>query len=261
MQTKKIKSYQLGSSLAEVMVAVGLMGGLSLAMMKLMENQNKAQKGIEAKADMNEINNEIFGYLNRYESCMATFKDQAPGQQIKKIFLKQSDFPNKPIITLGERYKSYPLKVTRLEIMTRTEEQNKKVEGVVVPNTSPGEGTATLLVEFTKTSKMQSIGAAVVQKTFFIQGRFYMSYYHRGCNHKQLVDACKADLSENSSKGGTSSELVGLCTPNSEEGDEYGSCFAGLGGCGDDQVLTDECRVYGSDFPLQECMTNDQLTK
>ncbi len=61
-----------GFSLAEVMVAAGLIGALSLVMMKLTENQAVTQKRAESSFEINTISNIISQNLLVTEACSAT---------------------------------------------------------------------------------------------------------------------------------------------------------------------------------------------
>ena len=64
---------QKGFTLLEIMVAVGLMGALSLAGMQLFKNQTAAQRNVEANYEVVAILNQIRSVLNRTENCTRTF--------------------------------------------------------------------------------------------------------------------------------------------------------------------------------------------
>lgn len=63
---------QSGFSLMEIMIAAALMGGLALAVAKLMQDQSKAVKTIESRAEYNSVITDIRNTLSLVDSCMAT---------------------------------------------------------------------------------------------------------------------------------------------------------------------------------------------
>lgn len=66
-----------GFSLVEVMVALGLAGGLALIIVKLTEMGSSAQKLVETKDDIHQMNQEIAGVLADRFSCRNTFSHVA----------------------------------------------------------------------------------------------------------------------------------------------------------------------------------------
>ena len=77
---------QLGMSMVEIMVAAGLLGGLSLGVMRLMENSTKAAKTIEAKDEISMLTNQINDVLKNPNNCEATFGSKKEGDPIFFVY-------------------------------------------------------------------------------------------------------------------------------------------------------------------------------
>ena len=77
MNIMKIKN-ESGFTLVEVMVAVGLLGGLAVAGMSLFKNQNKAQKNVEKNYEVTTIANEIRNVLSTPANCLASLNGVNP---------------------------------------------------------------------------------------------------------------------------------------------------------------------------------------
>lgn len=88
---KKLK--MSGFSLAEVMIALGIAGGLALVIMKIVEMGTSAQKQIESKDEIHQIYQEIAGVLADRPSCINTLsplvKELKDWKEFKTINLKE----------------------------------------------------------------------------------------------------------------------------------------------------------------------------
>ena len=67
-----------GFTLVEIMIAVGLLGGLAVAGMTMFKNQNQAQKTVEANYEIITIHSQLRGVLADITNCTATFAGQNP---------------------------------------------------------------------------------------------------------------------------------------------------------------------------------------
>jgi hypothetical protein len=77
---------QSGISLVEIMVGIGLLGGISLAVMQLSKNASTSQAQMSASVDFIDLQNELQGILSNPKDCMASFKNTAfYGTSIKTI--------------------------------------------------------------------------------------------------------------------------------------------------------------------------------
>ena len=72
-KTKKIFTIT-GFSLMELMIVVSLMGAASLVSLKIMDNQNKGQKTISIKSEMQNLQFRIRSMLRTSEGCEDTLK-------------------------------------------------------------------------------------------------------------------------------------------------------------------------------------------
>jgi prepilin-type N-terminal cleavage/methylation domain-containing protein len=66
-----------GFSLIEMMVAIGVLGVLSLGVVKLMDNSNKAAKTIDAKDEISMLTREIVTILSNPDSCFSSLGDKS----------------------------------------------------------------------------------------------------------------------------------------------------------------------------------------
>lgn len=89
---KLFKLNRNGLSILEVIIAMGIMGILSYAMIELISNQNKAVRTTQNTIDVNEIQNQVQRYLLDSEICKSTLANLnlAEGQslpitEIKKV--------------------------------------------------------------------------------------------------------------------------------------------------------------------------------
>lgn len=124
------KHEKRGFSLAEVLVAAGIMAGLSLVFMKIAENQQKTISQAESRSEELEMLNRIRAVLQQKSACEATFGGQNLGGTIASI--KQSD--GSDVFVVGQEYGNRAIRLTDLTITNNS-----------VP-AAGGLGTATLRV-------------------------------------------------------------------------------------------------------------------
>jgi prepilin-type N-terminal cleavage/methylation domain-containing protein len=79
----RLNKNQNGMSLIEVLVVTAIMGILSMGMMTMVDNANKATKSNQLTIEANDLDNRIQGYFLKSEYCKATLggKSIAPGGQ------------------------------------------------------------------------------------------------------------------------------------------------------------------------------------
>lgn len=87
---RKSKS-ESGFSLPEVMMAGALLAGLGVAFMKLMSNQSKSLKSVEAGSDVESVVIQIQKILSSENGCNATL-----GARMLKVFPKDYSDPSAP---------------------------------------------------------------------------------------------------------------------------------------------------------------------
>ncbi len=73
MKFSKILQNARGMSLVSVMVAAGMIGGLSLVVMNLVQISKKTSKTMEADLEVNQMHQMVLRHLRNSENCTATF--------------------------------------------------------------------------------------------------------------------------------------------------------------------------------------------
>lgn len=105
-----------GFSLAEVMVAAGIMAGLSLVLMQISKNQQQTISQAESRSEELEILNRIRSILLQKPACEATFGGQNLGGSVPSI--RQSD--GSDVFVVGQEYGNRALRLSGLEVTNET---------------------------------------------------------------------------------------------------------------------------------------------
>lgn len=130
-----------GFSIIQVMVAIGLMGGLSLALMRMMENQNKQSKTAKLQMAENNLKNKLSLIANKKEFCNVNFKGRRKGTDITELLNRDVDLENPEAsvyLAVGEEWEHSGLVVVSMRILS-TEEEEKAGYKVIEP-TNDGSG-------------------------------------------------------------------------------------------------------------------------
>ena len=80
-----MKRFDQGFSLVEILVAVGLAGGLAVVMMNMMQQQSKNQVTAEVKFENLEFRRQIANVLAVKKSCERTFQSLKIGDSVVAI--------------------------------------------------------------------------------------------------------------------------------------------------------------------------------
>ena len=112
---------QSGFSLVEIMVAAGLLLGLSVALMHISQNQMKVQKTAELKAEISDVENIFRQTIQDLSACEATFIGMSPGDSIPEIRMSR-DMSKDPFAEVGKKFKSYNVYIEDITLLTREEE-------------------------------------------------------------------------------------------------------------------------------------------
>ena len=75
-----------GFSFVEIMVAMGLLGAISVGVMRVMDNANKASKTIEVKDDIIQMERQIADVLNSQNNCEETLGEKTINSNIPIIY-------------------------------------------------------------------------------------------------------------------------------------------------------------------------------
>lgn len=81
---------QKGFSLTEILIALGLLGGISLVTMKLMDDQSTNQTYLKAKTEIEKTTSLVSAYLGDKNRCHAFVKGRRFDEAIEKISAKDS---------------------------------------------------------------------------------------------------------------------------------------------------------------------------
>ena len=106
-----------GFSMIQVMMAAGMMGVLSLGMMKMMETQRKSAKSIKTGVEVQFFYNELRGYMGKSAYCLANFEGQVlnEGDQFE---LEEIVKPNgKVLFKVGELYGERTFRISKIEVL------------------------------------------------------------------------------------------------------------------------------------------------
>lgn len=125
-----------GFSLVELLMVIGLMGGLGLVMMELTKQTSKSSAKFQFDTDVMQTTNEIIGILSSPDSCLSTLnlknavadstidkivkKNLGPPITLSNQFYKSShaSAPSKGYGNAGVKIDSYALSATSAEVNT-----------------------------------------------------------------------------------------------------------------------------------------------
>lgn len=154
---------QKGMSLAQVMVALGLTGVLSMVIMKNMSMQSKAQKTIELQSNVNDLRRILQDFVARGEPCNASFGGAARGQPILALRQKES-YSGKVFAEVGKEFQSSKIIIKSMQLLDlklqrKMNEQNGGDSGAIDPNSAVG--MAVLKVEIQKMTHETGEGKSI----------------------------------------------------------------------------------------------------
>ena len=256
MKTTQIL-HEKGFSLLEVLVAVAIMGGLSLVMLQMNQNQLKQQKTVELKGEITDIMNIIRQTLDTSKACNMSFANRSPGDIITE--LRSSTDPNlAPFATIGEvKFQNYNVYIKEMKLLSRAEQLliDKNPAPVDFQN---GAGSGILKITFVR--NVGEVSASNTSHNFFggkekveylpIYGYFYDSenLYASTPDNNQFKTLCESAAAND----GVTCDLSSLnppCavtpvspTPDYLLGNATGMYYA-------------LCKYFRSDSPLRSCIT------
>ncbi|MCT4641317.1 MAG: hypothetical protein N4A33_03400 [Bacteriovoracaceae bacterium] len=106
-----------GFSLVQVMIASAIAGGLSLVVMNIISNSNKAQKTLEVNQELAEVFSRVSRYIANKDICSRVFQ-VAPGDEIDEFKIDDDTFTASGIVLeKGEEIGNTNVIVERMEIL------------------------------------------------------------------------------------------------------------------------------------------------
>jgi len=258
--------------MVEIMVAAALLGGLSLGVVKLMENANKASKTIEVKDDIIQMERLITDVLNSPNNCEATLGEKTIGSNIPVIYQ----------IINGEPVPKFSVSTAASNSIQITSMKIKNVD----PNGSDGS-TALASLEVTFKKPNGALGGSEIKKEIVLNANLCQKKWIKNNDPKLLVNQCTGKIVDGPNKWGTtywaacqdcsmlSSKTIYSCQSRGGTGVDIGNiskiaCY-NLGGTFDDitsncdikeSVTKDSCYALGGQINTNgECkFNNNQFT-
>ncbi len=250
--------------MVEIMVAAALLGGLSLGVVKLMENANKASKTIEVKDDIIQMERLITDVLNSPNNCEATLGEKTIGSNIPVIYqiINNQPVPKFSVSTAT----SNSIQITSMKI--------KNVD----PNGSDGS-TALASLEVTFKKPNGALGGSEIKKEIVLNANLCQKKWIKHTVMKDLISLCNGKIVDGPNKWGStywaacqdcsmlSSKTIYSCQSRGGTGVDIGNiskiaCY-NLGGTFDDvtsncdikeKVTQDSCYALGGQInPQGEC--------
>jgi prepilin-type N-terminal cleavage/methylation domain-containing protein len=182
MKIKNILSSSKGFSLTEIMIAMGLLGALSMGVMKLMENSNKAAKNIESKDEISMMAREMSDILASANNCEESLRDKKVGNSV--FFIKQVNKVT-GVKTLVEKFNPIPDSVKNSKVVV----ESMRVSKVDANGTDGSQGIATLEVFFRK-PKSGHLGARVVKKEITLSANLCNRDYITALTFANVMSQC-----------------------------------------------------------------------
>lgn len=159
---RKILSNKNGMSLAQVMIAIGLTGVLSLVLMQLSKQQAVQQKTALANSEINEILAQYLRVITKKDSCDATFAGLPKGAvltELRYVF----DATQDPFAEVNKKFRGTKITLTGMKIMTDAEYKAAH-NGSDPPDLGGGKTIISFEVILTKPSGIQ--GGSQFKKVF-----------------------------------------------------------------------------------------------
>jgi hypothetical protein len=256
MWSSTSKFSENGFSLVQVMVSVGIMGGLALMMMTMMENQTKQQKTIELNSEKNDIKAIIKQVISNLGACNATFIGMSPGDEIREI-RTTSDMSVAPFAQTGVKFKNMNVYIKSMRLLTRQEELDAKLREVgsdPIQYNYDGFGFGYLRITFVKNigavtdanKSHQFYGARETSVDIPISGNFYHLEMVKHTDQLELEKQCY----EQAKQKGT------ICTVGASDNRCYFKIFGEIKDIGSEQpIYLGECRYFRDDSPFISCTT------
>jgi hypothetical protein len=118
-----------GFSMVQIMMAAGMMGILSLGMMKMMETQTKSAKSIKSSVEVQAFYNEARAYLGKSSYCTANFKGEVMNEG-DQFDLEELIKPNgKVLYKVGKIYGDRSFRISKIEVIDF--EKDSEISGIM----------------------------------------------------------------------------------------------------------------------------------
>lgn len=161
----KFLKNQLGASMVQVMIAAGMIGGLSLVLSELMKQQAKTKRTAELDTEINMITDLIRKAINNKEMCDASFAGVGLGDNIEGIRLSQTS--DQYFCKAREKFKASKIYISSLRLLTKDEQAD------IQSNFSINKaGTSEVVVEILMEKQGDGYGGKHIKKRFHFPAKF-----------------------------------------------------------------------------------------
>ncbi|MFZ4714481.1 MAG: hypothetical protein ACOYL6_12235 [Bacteriovoracaceae bacterium] len=113
---------ELGMSMVEVMIAIGMAAGLSVVIMKNMDMQNKSSKTQSLNNEIENIKRIIQDFVGKQDPCFATFGQKKRGELITELKTTKDGVP---FAKTGSEFQNTGIIITKMSIVSIAEEIDK----------------------------------------------------------------------------------------------------------------------------------------
>jgi type II secretory pathway pseudopilin PulG len=182
MNIQKIIRSARGFSLAEIMIAMGLLGAVSLGVIKLMENSNKAAKNIESKDEISMMAREMSDILASANNCEESLRDKKVGNSV--FFITQVNKVT-GVKTPVSKFTPVGPEIENPKVVV----ESMRVSKVDANGTDGSQGLATLEVLFRK-PKSGHLGARVVKKEITLSANLCNKDYITATSFADVMSKC-----------------------------------------------------------------------
>ena len=148
-----------GFSLAEVMVAAGLFGGLSLAVMHFMQSSTQSSNTIMASMEVTQLHNQVLLHLRDEQNCQLTFGSHQFGDD--KITLERAKDGVKDATFKGLTGEKAQVKLTGIKLY-RPDEKPPAVANIDTVYSAPDQDGWTIVAEFKYDKYKSTSGTAKI---------------------------------------------------------------------------------------------------
>lgn len=177
-----------GFTIVEVMVAMGLLGAISLGVMRLTDNANKASKTIEVKDDILQMERQIADVLNTQNNCEETLGEKTTNSNIPIIYQVVNNQPvAKFSVSSGTSNK---IQITSM-----------RVKEVDLNGGDGSTGLASLEVVFSKPST--AYGGRQIKKDIILNANLCQKKWIQHTDLKELLKLCTGKIVDGPNKWGT----------------------------------------------------------
>jgi hypothetical protein len=161
----KFLKNQVGASMVQVMIAAGMIGGLSLVLSELMKQQAKTKRTAELDTEINMITDLIRKAINNKEMCDASFAGVGLGDNIEGIRLSQTS--DQYFCKAREKFKASKIYISSLRLLTKEEQAD--IQSNFFINEA---GTSEVVVEILMEKQGDGYGGKHIKKRFHFPAKF-----------------------------------------------------------------------------------------